>query len=123
MLTPVPPLAACRRAYGTPHPLRSPNADARARGPVDHFRSGRLGAVEGGRPAVLLCTHTGIPWQRRVDDTLIVNVGAVGRPANDGRRETWYALLEFAGDEAHAELVPLAYDWRAQAGAMRAAGL
>ena len=29
---------------------------------------------------VLLCTHTGIPWQREVDGTLVVNVGAVGRP-------------------------------------------
>ena len=27
---------------------------------------------------VLLCTHTGIPWQRPVDGTLVVNVGAVG---------------------------------------------
>jgi len=72
---------------------------------------------------VLLCTHTGIPWQRRVDETLIVNVGAVGRPANDGRTETWHAILELAGGEASAELVPLAYDWRAQAASMRAAGL
>ena len=83
----------------------------------------RLDAVEGGRPDVLLCTHTGIPWQRRVDGTLIVNVGTVGRPANDGRRETWYALLHLEAGEARAELLPLAYDWRAHAAAMRAAGL
>lgn len=72
---------------------------------------------------VLLCTHTGIPWQRRVDGTLVVNVGAVGRPANDGRTETWYAVLELADGEVSAELVSLAYDWRAQARSMRAAGL
>jgi pyruvate-formate lyase-activating enzyme/predicted phosphodiesterase len=83
----------------------------------------RLDAVAGGRPDVLLCTHTGIPWQRRVDATLIVNVGTVGRPANDGRRETWYALLDLEGGDVQAELVALAYDWRAHAGAMRAAGL
>jgi pyruvate-formate lyase-activating enzyme/predicted phosphodiesterase len=83
----------------------------------------RLDAVEGGRPDVLLCTHTGIPWQRRVDGTLIVNVGTVGRPANDGRRETWYALLDLEGKETGAELVALAYDWRAHAAAMRDAGL
>src|SRR5918998_4090689 len=58
---------------------------------------------------VLLCTHTGIPWQRRVDATLVVNVGTVGRPANDGRTETWYALLDVHDGEASAELVPLAY--------------
>jgi len=72
---------------------------------------------------VLLCTHTGIPWQRRVDDTLVVNVGAVGRPANDGRTDTWYAVIELDGGNAIAELVPFAYDWRAQAQEMRAAGL
>jgi diadenosine tetraphosphatase ApaH/serine/threonine PP2A family protein phosphatase/pyruvate-formate lyase-activating enzyme len=72
---------------------------------------------------VLLCTHTGIPWQRRIDGALIVNVGAVGRPANDGRRETWYAALDLADGEARAELVPVPYDWRAQAASMRAAGL
>jgi len=72
---------------------------------------------------VLLCTHTGIPWQRRVDDTLVVNVGAVGRPANDGRTETWYAALDLCEGRASAELVPVAYDWRAQAASMRSAGL
>jgi len=72
---------------------------------------------------VLLCTHTGIPWQRRIDGTLVVNVGAVGRPANDGRRETWYAVLDLEDGEARAELVPVGYDWRAQAASMRAAGL
>jgi predicted phosphodiesterase len=72
---------------------------------------------------VLLCTHTGIPWQRRVGDTLVVNVGAVGRPANDGRTDTWYAVLDIDRGEARAALVPVAYDWRTQAEAMRAAGL
>jgi diadenosine tetraphosphatase ApaH/serine/threonine PP2A family protein phosphatase/pyruvate-formate lyase-activating enzyme len=74
-------------------------------------------------PDLLLCTHTGLPWQRRIDSTLIVNVGAVGRPANDGRTETWYAVVDLCDGAVRAELVPLAYDWRAQAGAMRAAGL
>ena len=72
---------------------------------------------------LLLCTHTGIPWQRRVDDTLVVNVGAAGRPANDGRTETWYAVIDLDDGEVRAELVPVAYDWRAQAASMRAAGL
>ena len=75
------------------------------------------------RPDVLLCTHTGIPWQREVSGTLVVNVGTIGRPANDGRRETWWALLELSGGRATAELEPLDYDWRAQAASMRSAGL
>ncbi len=72
---------------------------------------------------VLLCTHTGIPWQRRIDGCLVVNVGAVGRPANDGRPETWYAVLDLDHGSASAELVPVAYRWRAQAASMRAAAL
>jgi uncharacterized Fe-S cluster-containing radical SAM superfamily protein/diadenosine tetraphosphatase ApaH/serine/threonine PP2A family protein phosphatase len=73
---------------------------------------------------LLLCTHTGIPWQREIAGTLIVNVGAIGRPANDGRTEVWYAVLDLAGGEIErVELVALAYDWRAQAESMRAAGL
>jgi len=72
---------------------------------------------------VLLCTHTGIPWQRRVQGCLVVNVGAVGRPANDGRPQTWYAVLDLEDGWAGAELVALDYDWSAQAASMRAAGL
>src|SRR5213078_1942941 len=54
---------------------------------------------------------------------LVVNAGTIGRPANDGRREGWYALVRCAGGRASAELIPLAYDWRAHAASMRAAGL
>lgn len=72
---------------------------------------------------VLLCTHTGIPWQRMIAGTLVVNVGTVGRNANDGRRCGWYAVIETEAGSARAELVPVAFDWRAQATAMREAGL
>ena len=73
---------------------------------------------------VLLCTHTGIPWQRRVDGTLVVNVGAVGRPANDGRTDTWYAIVDLGRRARRAPSSSrVAYDWRAQAASMRAAGL
>src|SRR3954452_21646339 len=90
----------------------------------ESLSDGELGQrVRASGADVLLCTHTGIPWQREVDDTLVVNVGAVGRPANDGRTETWYAVLELNRGRAHAELVPVAYDHAAQAASMRAAGL
>ncbi|MBM9506256.1 radical SAM protein [Actinacidiphila acididurans] len=72
---------------------------------------------------VVLCTHSGLPWQRRVDDTLVVNVGVLGKPANDGRTNVWYAVLDVDDGRATAELVPLDYDFRAQAASMRAAGL
>jgi hypothetical protein len=46
---------------------------------------------------VLLVTHSGIPWVRRVPAALggglVVNVGAIGRPANDGHTGVYYALI------------------------------
>ncbi len=72
---------------------------------------------------VICCTHSGLPWQRRVDGTLVVNVGVLGKPANDGRREVWYALLDLEDGHAQAQLIRLAYDWAAQAASMRAAQL
>jgi len=70
---------------------------------------------------VICCTHSGMPWIRRFggddrrddkgDDrgegtgaegreTLVVNVGVIGRPANDGGRHVWYALLDCADPRA-----------------------
>lgn len=73
---------------------------------------------------VILCTHSGLPWQRHVDQTLVVNVGVIGKPANDGQRDVWYAVLDLDPDRPpSAELISLRYDWRAQVGSMRAAGL
>ncbi len=48
-----------------------------------------------------------------------VNVGALGRPANDGRTEVWYAVLEGRESELDVELVPVAYDHEALADEMR----
>ncbi|MEU9279734.1 radical SAM protein [Streptomyces sp. NPDC048341] len=79
--------------------------------------------VEASGADVVLCTHSGLPWQRRIGATLAVNVGVLGKPANDGRREVWYAMLDLSDGHVTAELIPLAYDWRAQARSMRAAGL
>lgn len=72
---------------------------------------------------VVLCTHSGLPWVRHLDGRTAVNVGVIGRPANDGRREVRYAVVELAGGRADVTLVPLAYDWGAQAASVRAAGL
>ena len=69
---------------------------------------------------VLLCTHTGIHWQRRLPSgRRVVNVGALGRPANDGRSEVWYAFLDTERPEPF-ELVPVAYDHERLAREMRA---
>ena len=73
---------------------------------------------------VILGTHTGIHWSRRWDgesgQRTYVNVGALGRPANDGRTEVWYALLEADGRELRVDFIPVAYDHEALAREMRA---
>ena len=66
---------------------------------------------------VLLCTHTGLHWQRRLPSgRLVVNCGALGRPANDGRTNVWYARLEIdSGGLDRADLTPIDYDFEAMA--------
>jgi predicted phosphodiesterase len=59
---------------------------------------------------VLVCTHTGLHWQRRLPSgRLVVNAGVLGRPANDGRTNVWYAVGSF-GSEVAVEFVPVDYD-------------
>ncbi len=84
--------------------------------------------VEASGADVICCTHSGLPWTRRFRgndgaETLVVNVGVLGRPANDGGRHVWYALVDLHAAEASAELVRLDYDWQAHAASIRAAGL
>lgn len=78
----------------------------------------------------LLCTHTGLPWHRRLPSGAdAVNVGVIGRPANDGETHVHYALLEASngnrsgngsGDGSlSVELLPLRYDYSALAREMR----
>jgi predicted phosphodiesterase len=69
---------------------------------------------------VILATHTGIKWHRRLSgDRHFVNVGVLGRPENDGRTNVWYTLLE-ARPELNIEFVPVVYDHERLAREMRA---
>ncbi|HEY3570791.1 MAG TPA: metallophosphoesterase family protein [Thermoanaerobaculia bacterium] len=68
----------------------------------------------------LLATHTGLHWHRRLPSGRdVVNVGVIGRPANDGRTNVWYAMIEAREEELGVELVPLAYDHLGLAAEMR----
>jgi len=68
---------------------------------------------------VVLCTHTGLPWQRTVGDgRQIVNVGVIGRPPNDGRPGGVYALLD-AGPPLRVEFIRFDYDHERLAREMR----
>lgn len=60
---------------------------------------------------LVVCTHTGLHWKRFVEAGRgVVNAGALGRPANDGRPDVWFAIVSAAGPDLEAEFVPVAYD-------------
>ncbi|MBN2003988.1 MAG: metallophosphoesterase family protein [Anaerolineae bacterium] len=59
--------------------------------------------------AVLICGHTHIAWQHRVDGQLALNPGAVGGPI-DGVVGAEYALLTWDGARWTAELRVVDYD-------------
>ena len=70
----------------------------------------------------MLCTHTGLHWARCLPSGgQAINVGALGRPANDGRTNVWYALLTDAGREGplSVQFVPVEYDHERLAREMR----
>ncbi len=78
---------------------------------------------EAHRADLILCTHSGIHWHRALPSGRhVVNVGAIGRPANDGRTEVWYAALELDGN-VKVDFRPVAYDHEALAREMEAEGL
>ncbi|MFN2632753.1 MAG: metallophosphoesterase [Thermoanaerobaculia bacterium] len=64
---------------------------------------------------VLVCTHTGLHWTRRLPSgRIVVNAGVLGRPANDGATNVWYTRVTF-GREVRVEFVPVLYDHEALA--------
>ena len=73
---------------------------------------------------VIAVTHTGLKWQRELpSNKLFINTGALGRPENDGSRETWYTILGEEGGRIAAEFIPVSYDSEALAIEMRTEGL
>jgi predicted phosphodiesterase len=71
---------------------------------------------------IILCTHTGIHWQRQLPDgRRLVNIGAIGRPPNNGQTTVWYALLTLHPErsQVECELLPVAYDHELLAYEMR----
>lgn len=71
---------------------------------------------------VLMVTHTGIPWLRELPGGgVVLNVGAIGRPANDGTTDVWYALVDIDENAGtlSCSLLPVPYDHEQLAAAMR----
>jgi diadenosine tetraphosphatase ApaH/serine/threonine PP2A family protein phosphatase len=74
----------------------------------------------------LCVSHTGLPWTRELPGgRRVVNVGAIGRPANDGDPRVVYAILSSSPDGGApvVEWRRVAYDHSALAAEMREEGL
>jgi len=69
---------------------------------------------------VIFCTHTGLHWQKPLRGKRhVVNVGVIGRPANDGATNVWYTIATFEAGRVDVEFVPLQYDHHRLAQEMR----
>lgn len=68
---------------------------------------------------VIVCTHSGLHWHRAVEGRHLINAGVIGRPANDGRTNVWYAIVEVERAHLRAEFVPVDYDHATLAREMR----
>jgi len=62
-------------------------------------------------PAVFVTGHTHRPLQRQLDQTLIVNAGAVGSPFDEDRRASYGQFVWSEGAGWQAEIVRLPYDY------------
>lgn len=72
---------------------------------------------------VIVCAHSGLPWHRALPGGRhVINAGAIGRPANDGRTEVAYAEIEL-GASVTVEQRRVAYDHDALAREMEDEGL
>ncbi len=72
---------------------------------------------------LLLCSHTGLPWHRALPSGRhVVNVGAIGRPANDGIPGAQYARITL-GDDLTVTFPRVGYDGEAMADDLRREGL
>lgn len=69
---------------------------------------------------VIVCTHTGLHWHKRLSEQRhVINAGVIGRPANDGRTNVWYTIVDVDARALSVEFVPLAYDHHRLAAEMR----
>ena len=74
---------------------------------------------------ILLCTHTGLPWVRRLADGRVAcNVGVVGKPDHDGDPAVHYATVRLGpGEHIDVEIRRVEYDHESWAGQLDAEGV
>ena len=67
---------------------------------------------------VIVCTHTGLHWHKALSGNRhVINAGVIGRPANDGRTNVWYTLVDTS--TMNVEFIPVHYDHEQLAREMR----
>ncbi|MFL6245634.1 MAG: metallophosphoesterase family protein, partial [Thermoanaerobaculia bacterium] len=60
---------------------------------------------------VIVCTHTGLHWHKALaSGRHVINAGVIGRPANDGRTNVWYTVVEVRDSAVSVEFVPVPYN-------------
>ncbi len=74
-----------------------------------------VGAIDG-----VIAGHCGMGFERDINGLHWINAGAIGMPANGGRPETRFAVLDASGA---VRFETLRYDYQTAAQAMRAVGL
>ncbi|MCP4979386.1 MAG: metallophosphoesterase family protein [Gammaproteobacteria bacterium] len=67
--------------------------------------------------------HSGIPFGQRVDNSLWLNAGVIGMPANDGGKHGWYMLIDPIEDGLEISWHRLDYDHAASRQSTIAAGM
>ncbi len=73
---------------------------------------------------LLVCSHTGLHWHRALSSGRhVVNAGATGRPAHDGRPGAWYAELTVREGALEVSFRHVTYDTERLAARMDAQGL
>lgn len=72
----------------------------------------------------IACTHTGLPWVRRLyDGFLALNCGVTGKPDHDGDPAVHYALLETRSDHLEASIRSVYYEHEAWADQLEREGV
>jgi putative phosphoesterase len=67
---------------------------------------------------ILLCGHTHLPYIEKKDDMYIINTGSVGKPKH-GTPDASLVVIDFSGDEIHAEILYIPYDFARTADKIR----
>ena len=67
--------------------------------------------------------HCGLPFGEKLGNRCWLNSGVIGMPANEGRVDTWYMIIEPQNGIIEATWHRLEYDFKLAAYAMENAGL